>query len=269
MPAFKPSYPPYMQAFMQLLRAYFRPVFCNLDSLDLTRPALFVGNHNLYAIDVPLLLDAIQRKHQVHLRALGDRVHLEIPIWRDILSKGGMLEGTPENCHHLMQQGESILVFPGGSREVMRRKDDGYDLFWKKRSGFARMALQHGYDIIPFAAVGVNECFDIHYDANDIAQLPITQFLVKHFNMQDRVRGGDLFIPIVTGLGWSTLPRPERFYFSFAQRIATAHLTVNDENIWQLREQTRLAVEQQIDDLLRLRAQDREQHWSWLRRKLT
>ena len=82
-----------------------------------------------------------------------------------------MIEGTPENCAALMQQGESILVFPGGSREVMRRKNDGYALFWKQRTGFVKMAVAHGYDILPFASVGPNESFDIHYDAYDILSL--------------------------------------------------------------------------------------------------
>ena len=37
-----------------------------------------------------------------------------------------------------MERGEAILVFPGGGREVMKRKDEDYVLIWKERLGFVR-----------------------------------------------------------------------------------------------------------------------------------
>lgn len=48
-----------------------------------------------------------------------------------------MVLGTPENCAALMQAGQSILVFPGGGREVMRRKGEAYRLIWKRCRGGA------------------------------------------------------------------------------------------------------------------------------------
>ena len=269
MTQYTPPAEKYLKRSLHAFRSYFNPIFFNIEKLDFTRPALLVGNHTLYAIDVPLLIHELRQQKQIHVRSLGDRVHLEVPLWRDFLRYAGMLEGTPENCHDLMGRGESILVFPGGSREVMRRKDDGYTLFWKNRCGFARMAIEHGYDIIPFASIGANESFDIHWDAHDIERHPVTQFLIQNLKLEHRVRGGDLFIPFVTGLGPSLIPRPERFYFSFAERICTENIEASECNIWQIREQTRSAVEQHITHLLNYRERDRTENWSWIRRKLT
>ena len=40
------------------LRHFFSPVFLDLEKLDLSRPALWVGNHTLLGLtDVPLLLN--------------------------------------------------------------------------------------------------------------------------------------------------------------------------------------------------------------------
>jgi 1-acyl-sn-glycerol-3-phosphate acyltransferase len=53
-----------------------------------------------------------------------------------------------------MRRGELVTVFPGGGREVNKRKNEQYKLVWKNRLGFARLAIQHGYPIVPFASVG-------------------------------------------------------------------------------------------------------------------
>ncbi len=43
-----------------------------------------------------------------------------------------------------MRRGELVMVFPGGAREVNKRKNERYKLV-ENRLGFARLAIQHGY----------------------------------------------------------------------------------------------------------------------------
>jgi 1-acyl-sn-glycerol-3-phosphate acyltransferase len=168
-----------------------------------------------------------------------------------------------------MEAKEHILVFPGGGREVMKNKGEEYQLVWKERTGFARMAMAHGYDIIPFAAVGADDAFDIRYDANDFYQSKLGQ-LVKKTGIKDKyLRGGDAFVPLATGLG--LLPRPEKFYFAFGERISTAHVQVDSENKdiqWQVREQVESAIYGLMQDLFVQREQEQTQ-WPLWRKKLT
>jgi 1-acyl-sn-glycerol-3-phosphate acyltransferase len=84
---------------------------------------------------------------------VGEHAHYKVPGWRDALSRWGAVRGTRDNVHELMRQRETILVFPGGAREVNKRKGEKYQLIWKERLGFARLAIAHGYQITPFAAV--------------------------------------------------------------------------------------------------------------------
>jgi hypothetical protein len=35
-----------------------------------------------------------------------------------------------------------VLVYPGGGREVAKRKGEKYQLLWKERVGFARLAIE-------------------------------------------------------------------------------------------------------------------------------
>ncbi|QDK97527.1 acyltransferase family protein [Acinetobacter tandoii] len=253
-----------------LERWYFDPVFLNTDQLDMSKPALFVGNHTLYGLlDVPLILEHLREKHGIHLRSLGDRMHFYVPLWKDILTKGGMVLGTPENCHKLMLSGQSIIVFPGGAREVMRRKGERYQLIWKKRAGFARLAIEHGYDIIPFASVGADDCFDIVLDANDIQKNTMAQKFLKKFKLNNKLRDGDILPPLSTGIGYLPIPMPQRFYFSFGDRISTLDVENDDHGIWSIREKVSQSIEKQISELKEYRLIDKKQNWSWVRKKLT
>lgn len=252
------------------VRAWFSPRFFGLDDLDLRRPALLVGNHTLFTMDAPLMLSAIYSRHGTLVRALGDHFHFRIPGWGDLVRKMGGVEGTPENCAELMRQGQHILVFPGGAREVNRRKGEDYDLIWKQRTGFARMAIQHGYDIIPFAAVGPNETFKILVDANDVMGSGLWRWLDRHTDVGQRVRGGDLLSPLVRGIGPTLLPRPQRFYFGFGERIPTAHLQCaqpDHDSLWAVRRQTEQAIGKLVADLKRERAEDYSS-WGRVRRWL-
>src|SRR5512139_1917264 len=145
------------------------PVFYGVEQVPTDRPFLLVGNHTLMGVlDVPLMVLGLHQRRGVVVRALGDHLHFQVPLWRDVLIRFGTVEGTRETCEQLMRAGESILVFPGGGREVFKHKGEQYHLIWKNRVGFAALAIAHGYPIVPFAAVGAEECYDILVDADEM-----------------------------------------------------------------------------------------------------
>ncbi len=270
--AFVPASPEEMRRVFAVARAYFNPEFLGLWELDLEKPALWVGNHTLFGLtDAPLMVEHLYTQYGVMLRGLGDRGHFDVPWWGDMLVRNGMVLGTPENCAALMKAGQHVLVFPGGGREVMRRKGEAYRLVWKQRTGFARLAIEHGYDIIPFGSVGPDEAYDILLDANDVMSTPLWQWLVRRYGVDAKTRGGDMIPPVVRGIGPTLIPRPQRYYFGFGQRISTRRLkgrAGNPKTLWTLREKVARAVEAQIERLLVYREEDRLQHWSPLRRWL-
>jgi 1-acyl-sn-glycerol-3-phosphate acyltransferase len=146
---------------------WFPTTFHGLENVDQKRPALYVGNHTLLGHDVPpLILNLYAQKH-IFLRGVGDRVHFRVPFWRSLVKQYGAFEGTRDAIHLLMEKQEHILIYPGGGREVMKNKGEAYQLIWKNRFGFIELALENGYDIIPFAAIGGEEMLDLKYDSND------------------------------------------------------------------------------------------------------
>lgn len=269
---FRPPTPEAMSRYLGIPRRWFYPEFLGLWELDLQRPALFVGNHTLFGLtDAPLMVEHLYSQYGVLLRGLGDRGHFQVPLWRDFLISRGMVLGTPEVCSALMSAGQHVLVFPGGAREVMRRRGEAYNLIWKQRAGFARMAIEHGYDIIPFGSVGPDESYRILLDANDLLKPGWRLELARRSGLLEATRGGDFIPPIAMGLGPTLIPRPQRYYFGFGPRIATAQLQGREDDkalVWELREQVADAVRGQIQRLRRYREQDRDQNWSRLRRAL-
>ncbi len=219
---------------------------------------ILAGNHTLMGVlDVPLMILGLHEETGVFPRPLGDHLHFQIPLWADLLRAFGTVDGTRENCRGLMQAGESILVFPGGGREVFKKHGEQYKLMWGNRSGFARLAIEESFPIVPFSAVGAEDAFDILFDADDILASPVGPLVER---LAPRV---DVIPPVVRGVGLTNLPRPERFYFRFAPPVETADLkgSENDADAcFALRERVRESIEVGITALLMERERDPDRH---------
>ena len=208
---------------LDALRWYFAPEYLHLERSDQRRPTLFVGNHSLYGVlDVLLFADGLYRERSIVLRSLADRNHFKVPLWRDFVEQTGAVIGTRANCAALMRRGEHILVFPGGAREVFKHEGEAYQLIWKERFGFVRLAIEHGYTITPYATAGAEEAFDVLLDSSDYMNTPLGRYL-KRSGIADRyLRGGEEFPPLVRGLGLTVLPRPEKLYFLVGRPLEMA-----------------------------------------------
>ncbi len=228
-----------------------QPRFYGMQNIP-TEGSLLAGNHTLYAfLDLPFMLTEIWKRRELAVRSLGENAHYAIPIWRELLTACGMVRGTRENVRALMDARETVLVFPGGAREVNKRRGEKYQLMWKERVGFARLAIEHGYPIIPFAAVGAEEMLDIVIDENNPAYAHFTH-LVK------RLTGWPMQ-PIVHGVGPTLLPHPERLYFWFGEPIQTTRLKgrhEDDRAARATRDEVKLAVQDGITFLLTEREAD-------------
>jgi 1-acyl-sn-glycerol-3-phosphate acyltransferase len=224
------------------------------EHLPVDRPALLAANHTTWAVlDSPLLLLELYETRGVLPRTLGDHLHWRVPVWRALLERFGVVDGTPANVRALMRAGEWILVFPGGAREVFKRRGEKYTLVWGERTGFARMAIESGYPIVPVSLVGAEDAYDIVLDADDLLASPFGP-LVRRLAPRP-----DVIPPVVRGLGPTVVPRPERFYFHFGAPVETRHLAGrerDDRTCFAVRERVRQAIEDGIVRLLRERERD-------------
>lgn len=199
------------------LRAWTSPRFYGLENIPAEGPVLLVGNHNLMGgIDAPLLLPEVLRRRGRLIRGLAENVLMNVPGIRQLLHHFGTVRGNRRNCLALLARGEAVIVFPGGGREAVRRKDEKYVLKWEGRSGFAHMAIEAGAPIVPVAMIGVDDAYDIVFGGDHPVMRPL-RWAVEALGLSR-----ELTPPLIRGVGPTALPRPERFYFSAGAPIDPA-----------------------------------------------
>ncbi|MDX1804202.1 MAG: lysophospholipid acyltransferase family protein [Alcanivorax sp.] len=248
-----------------LQRRYFATTLMGGENVDPAKPGLFVGNHALMGVlDSPLFVYELYRQTGVFPRALGDHFHFPVPVWGKLVSRFGAVPGTRENCRRLMESGQHVLVFPGGAREVAKRRKEVNQLVWKKRTGFAYMAIEQGFDILPFASLGCDESYDIVYDGDDFMASWLGKRLLGNARINKAMRGGDLFMPLLKGVGPTLLPRAEPFHFAIGKPIPTAHLKGQQDDpavLWQLREQVADAITGMLREMAAQRRDQKRPLW--------
>ena len=236
-----------------LSKVYFTPTFIGAEQLDASQPAMYVGNHSLYGVlDSPMLIDYLYNEHQVAVVSIADHSHFYLPLWRSVVKKFGAVDGVPAYVREAMQQGYSILVFPGGGREVLKREGEQYQLIWKQRYGFLKLAQEFGYDIVPFAALGGDEVFDIGFDANKVVQHQYFQKLLQVQQLSRLLRKGE----VIPSLPKHLIPKRLPFYFKFMPRQRLMHI----ENLEQLQQFRDLIAAEIYIGLADLRVLRQQQH---------
>lgn len=168
-------------------------------------PALLVGNHGHLGYETLLFFHALLRHTGRLPRGLADRWFFRVPGVRDLLVRVGGAYGHPRNARRLLADGHWVVCYPGGAREVLKRRpSDRYKLRWHKSQGFVRVAREAGVPIIPFAAAGVDDTFDV---------------IGAHEGTGKLLMGHDKYdLPRLSG-GSYGLPRSVPFLFRFGDPI--------------------------------------------------
>eukprot|EP00927_Polykrikos_kofoidii_P023532 TRINITY_DN21651_c0_g1_i1.p1 TRINITY_DN21651_c0_g1~~TRINITY_DN21651_c0_g1_i1.p1 ORF type:complete len:565 (-),score=87.11 TRINITY_DN21651_c0_g1_i1:136-1806(-) len=239
------------------------PVFLGLEQIPSEgKRILFVGNHVICGLDGLLLLAGLHGKAGIWARPLGEHAWFSVPVLGEVVKYWGGIDGTRHNCDLLMQRGDCILVYPGGAREAWKRTTDPkYAILWgEDHLGFVRMAVRHGYTIVPVASVGLEDVVE------PVADLPIRRILTAGNMFPTPSKGtskafdqGARF-PLI----WPRLLEAQRCYYRFMPPITTAEYTSTagaDEDMQllrRLRDETKIRLQAGIDALLEYRSTDPE-----------
>lgn len=231
-----------------------RPYVTGLDTLPADGRFLLVGNHTQFVGgEVLLVPHFVRRAIGTRVRPLADRRFAQRPgFGHDVITAYGGVVGAPETARELMRHNETILVFPGGGREIAKFKGEEYHLNWRGRSGFARIAVENDYPIVPVGLVGGDDVYK-SLVTRDSRLGRLSRAL------STRLSGdADMAMPVMRGIGPTFIPRPQRMYLHFGQPIATTKPGRVTAEKWvdQIRTQTQQALEEILADLLAIRAGD-------------
>ncbi len=235
-----------------LQRYYFRPTFLGAENLNPQKPAMYVGNHTIYGVlDSPILIDYQFNEHKIAVVSLADHIHFHLPIWKEVVKRVGGVDGIQEYAKEAMRQGYSILVFPGGGREVIKRKGEAYQLIWKQRFGFLKLAQEFGYDIAPFVALGGDEVFELGFDVNVLLKQKWFNKLLSNKKIGSFLRHGEVIPSIPTHI----IPKRIPFYFKFMPRLAIDQIETMEELI-AFRDDLQQLIYAEIESLKQVRESD-------------
>ncbi|MGU3502221.1 lysophospholipid acyltransferase family protein [Mycobacterium sp. C31M] len=204
----------------------YRPYLAGLEHLPRDGRFLLVGNHTQSGTEGFLIPYVVRRELDTLVRPLTDRAFGKMPgPAADLLAACGATVGAPESARELMRHDQPILVFPGGGREIAKFKGEENTLNWRGRAGFARIAAEHDYPIVPAGLIGGDDVYR-SFTTRDGAWGRFSAGLSK------RLAGKpDMAMPLLRGIGPTMIPRPQRMYLGFAETIDTtrpAGVTVED-----------------------------------------
>lgn len=242
----------------QIIKRLFNPMLIGSDNIP-EQPCLFVGNHSLFALDGWILGPVFNKELDRFVRGLGDKFLFSSPSIGDQMLKFGAVMGHPHVCSALMKDGQDIIVFPGGAQEAVKPASELYELKWKERYGFVKLAAKHGYTIMPFGAVGPDEFYSHYIEGRDLPDSALGKMLKRLGLLTDDFRQ-DIMPPVPLGALGTPFPKPQRCYVGFGEPVDLSKYkgrtpTPKEQKI--IRGEVADQIEMQLAELLFARAQHR------------
>ncbi|MBJ7462727.1 MAG: acyltransferase family protein [Mycolicibacterium sp.] len=230
-----------------------RPFVDGLEHLPRDGRFLLVGNHTQSGTEGFLIPYLVRREIGTLVRPLTDRRFATMPgPAADLLAACGATVGSPESAGELMRHDQTILVFPGGGREIAKFKGEENTLRWQDRAGFARISAEHDYPIVPAGLIGGDDVYR-SLTTRDGLFGRFSQRIAKALGAP-----GDMAMPLLRGIGPTLIPRPQRMYLRFAEPIDTTRPAGVSAPEWAdtVKQRTQTSLEAVLADVQEIRAGD-------------
>lgn len=145
---------------MKVLNAYFDSEVRGLATVP-EDPVLLVGNHSggMLTPDTSALFSAWYEERGLESRLTGLALDaaFAVPGLKSIMRKMGEVPANMENAGRALEEGSSVIVYPGGDHEAFRPWSDRNRIDFDNRTGFIRLALERQVPVIPVVGHGGHE----------------------------------------------------------------------------------------------------------------
>jgi 1-acyl-sn-glycerol-3-phosphate acyltransferase len=157
--------PRYIQRTLPAVRLatelYFRADVRGLENIPADGPVLLVGNHSggTMIADTFVFGQAFL-DHFGTTRPFFQLAHdllFQVPGLRALVQRYGTVPASPANMAQALDRDAALLVYPGGDEETFRPTWESDQVDFAERTGFVRLALEHGIPVVPVVAIGGQE----------------------------------------------------------------------------------------------------------------
>jgi 1-acyl-sn-glycerol-3-phosphate acyltransferase len=180
------------QRLLKVLAFYHRHKVQGMDNIPKTGPFILATHHSLATYDGFILGMTIFEQTGRLIRGLGDDLLFRLPFTKNWIGELGIEPAGPEAARNLLLAGHGVGLAPGGMRESLRPSSQRFQILWKKRKGFVRLAMELNVPIILAACPRADLVYDVFPSK-------LTAFAYKHLHLP---------VPLVKGLGPTLIPKP-------------------------------------------------------------
>lgn len=155
-----------------LYHHYFRVQTSGWQHIPTGEPVLFVGSHNggIAAPDMFMVMYDWFRRFGVQRSVYGlmhPHVWKACPPLADLAVQAGALVAHPRTAIAALRRGASVLVYPGGARDVFRPHALRHQIFFGDNQAFVKLALRERVPIIPVISCGAHDTLIVLADLYD------------------------------------------------------------------------------------------------------
>lgn len=211
-----------------LYERYFRVVAHGLENVPAEGRVLIIGNHSgqLPMDGVLVGYSLLTNPHGPRAaRAMIERFFPTVPFLGNLLNGLGAVIGDPLNCAKMLENEETIIVFPEGVRGSGKPYRKRYQL-QRFGNGFVHLAMQHRTPIVPVGIVGCEETMPSLGSIDPLAKLL-----------------GIPYVPIIP----TPLPLPARVILNFGTPIHFGPEAVSEAEVSRRVETVKDAIRDLID----------------------
>eukprot|EP00756_Hemistasia_phaeocysticola_P022067 Hpha_TRINITY_DN15810_c2_g5::TRINITY_DN15810_c2_g5_i1::g.191357::m.191357/K14457/MOGAT2, MGAT2; 2-acylglycerol O-acyltransferase 2 len=100
----------------------------------------------------------------IKIRTLAASFCFYVPLYRDLILSGGVIDAARYNAQKALKSSFSILLYPGGATEALYAGPGKNIVVIRKRRGFVKLALETGASLVPAYTFGENDGFSVIND---------------------------------------------------------------------------------------------------------
>ncbi|EGD74554.1 hypothetical protein PTSG_05918 [Salpingoeca rosetta] len=97
----------------------------------------------------------------IDFRTLAATFCFYVPVYRDILLWGGVVDAARYSAKRILNMGLSLALVPGGATEALHCHPEKDVVYLKNRRGFIKLALETGSHLVPVFSFNENNTYDL------------------------------------------------------------------------------------------------------------
>ncbi len=191
----------FMPVWEWFYKYYFRVQTSGWEHIPSNEKILIVGSHNggLAAPDMMMMMYDWFKRFGTERPVYG---LMHRSAWQDnfpfaeLAGKMGAIVAHPKMGYKALRSGASVLVYPGGAKDVFRPHHLRDRIYFHDNQAFIKLALREGVPIVPAISHGAHDTLIILADIYDLAKQLHNWGMPWLFGIDPEV------LPIYLGLPW-------------------------------------------------------------------